>query len=308
MRADNPLDWANRAERLIRAGDKSGALAALLSASQAQPASAASEDRIGFLFAVLQRQQDAVDHFQKALNLDPRYAAAHYHLGVALWLANESQEGISELQEAAKLAPAVFDYRYRLGSAYLQSGAFPQAAAELKQAVSIDGSKTPAWIGLGRALQNQGDLDGAVNAFDHAVKLAPEDDNARNEYAYVLIETRRADRGIEESRRVLLHKPNDTSAWMNIGYADLKKGDFAAAEKAYRKSVEIDATLAAAHYDLGIALKMEDQLEAAQKELKDAIRLDPSLAQAHYTLGITYWQMGDFPATLEQMPCCHGSR
>jgi Flp pilus assembly protein TadD len=46
---------------------------------------------------------------------------------------------------------------------------------------------------------------------------------------------------------------------------------------------------------------MQDQLESAQKELQEAIRLDPSLAEAHYTLGITYWQSGDFAATIREM-------
>ncbi len=110
--------------------------------------------------------------------------------------------------------------------------------------------------------------------------------------AYVLIETRQPDRGIAESRTVLSHDPKNTSALMNIGYADLKTGDFEGAEKAYRKRFTIDPTTAAAHYDLGLALKLRDQIEAAQAEFKEAIRLDPILAQAHYSLGITYWQTG----------------
>ena len=88
---------------------------------------------------------------------------------------------------------------------------------------------------------------------------------------------------------------------MNLGYANLKKGDFRLAESAYRKLITVDASSAAGHYDLGIALKMLDQLEPAKKELEEAIRLEPSLAEARYTLGITYWQSGDFPATIEQM-------
>ncbi|MGA8027285.1 MAG: tetratricopeptide repeat protein, partial [Bryobacteraceae bacterium] len=53
--------------------------------------------------------------------------------------------------------------------------------------------------------------------------------------------------------------------------------------------------------DLGLALKMKDQIEQAQSEFEEAIRLDPTLPQARYSLGITYWQLGDFPAAIEQM-------
>ena len=92
------------------------------------PASAESEDRIGFLLAVLGRQTDAIEHFQKSISLDTRFAAAHYHLGVALWLAKEPDRAMPELQEAARLSPTVFDYRYRLGSAYLDTRDYAQAA------------------------------------------------------------------------------------------------------------------------------------------------------------------------------------
>ena len=300
-RADSPAAWTNRAEELIRSGDKAGALSALSKAAEATPATAESEDRIGFLLAVLQQQTEAIAHFRKSIAIDWRYAAAHFHLGAALWLANDTRDGMEELEQAAKLAPGVFDYRYRLGAAYLQVGRYEDAATELKAATAIDRSKPPVWESLGQALQRSGDVAGALDAYREALKLDPANDAAHNNYAAMLIETRQPDLGIAESRKVLEHHPGDLGALMNIGYAHLKKGDFDAAEKAYREALTVDPKSAAAHYDLGIALKMKDQIEQAQGELKEAIRLDPGLPQAHYTLGITHWQQGNFPAALEQM-------
>ncbi len=206
-RADTPSEWEDRAEQLIRQGDKQGALDALAKASESTPASAESEDRIGFLLAVLQHQADAITHFQRALSIDSSYAAAHYHLGIALWQANDRDRAMPELESAAKLSPNVFDYRYRLGSAYLQKTDYEHAVTELMQAVALDASKFAAWEDLGHALQGKGDLAGAVDAYSHAVTLDPTNDVARNDYAYMLIETRQADRGIEESRKVLERDP-----------------------------------------------------------------------------------------------------
>lgn len=306
--ADTPQDLANKAEQLIRGGDKEGAFAILLEAERAGPASPQSEDRIGFLYAVLGRGPEAVRHFEKSIALDTSYAAGHYHLGVALWQANDHEHGVQELEAAAKLAPNVFDYRYRLGSAYLLLGKPDEAAAELKQAVGLDGTKIAAWQDLGRALQGTGDLAGAVDANEHALAFDPANDSLRDNYAYLLIETRRAEQGIEESRKVLAHNPADLSALMNIGYARLMTGAFDAAEQAYRQAVAADGQSAVAHYDLGIALKMRDQLEAAQTEFKEAIRLEPRLAEAHYSLGIADWQLGDFAGMSEQMRAALGIR
>lgn len=273
-RADTPSALADQAEQLIRQGSAQEALSVLAKAADASPASAQSEDRIGFLYAVLQHSAEAIDHFQKSIALDSTYAAAHFHLGIALWNQNETDRGTAELEEAAKLAPDVADYRVRLSAAYEK---------------------------LGRALQTKGDLAGAVAQLQRAIDTDPNNDITRNEYAFLLIETRQPDRGIAEAQTVLAHKPNDTNALMNIGYAYLKTGDFAGAEKTYRQALTIDPKLPAAHYDLALALKMQDQLEAAQKEFAETIRLDPNLAQAHYSLGITYWQLGDFPTTMKEM-------
>jgi superkiller protein 3 len=274
MQADTAAALAARAEQLIRHGSRQEALDTLAKAAQANPASPESEDRIGFLYAVMQHAGEAIDHFQRSIALGPNYAPAHFHLGIALWNQNETERGTAELEKAVKLAPGVSDYRVRLGSAYEK---------------------------LGRALQDKGDLEGAVDKFQRALQADPANDVTRNEYAFALIQIRQPDRGIQESRKVLERKPDDTSALMNIGYAYLKTGDFDGAEKVYRQAIAIDPKLAAAHYDVALALKMKDQIEAAQKEFQEAIRLDPNLSQAHYSLGITYWQLGDFPATIKQM-------
>jgi protein O-GlcNAc transferase len=294
VQADTPAELADKAEQLIRSGNKDEAVATLVKAAEAAPVTAESEDRIGFLYAVLQQQSDAQAHFEKSLQIDRGYAPAHYHLGALLWNSGQQDQGLNELQTAAKLDPNVFDYRYRLGSAYLRLNRFDDAIPELKQAVAVNQASVPAWTDLGRALQQKGDLAGAVDAFEKAATLDPANDA-------VLIETRQPQKGIEESQKVLTRNPKDTSALMNIGYADLKTGDFDAAEKAYREMIAIDANSAAGHYDLGIALKSKDQIEAAQQEFREAIRLDPSLAQAHYSLGISDWQLGDFAGLAEEM-------
>jgi tetratricopeptide (TPR) repeat protein len=307
-RAETPLVLADRAEQALRSGDKQGALELLDLASQATPATAESEDRIGFLFAVAGEPAESLEHFRKALGIDPNYPAAHFHLGAAMFVSGDVEHSLPELQEAVRLAPNVFDYRYRLGSAYIRANDPAHAATELKAAVALNATIAPAWATLGRALQGTGDLAGAVDAYGHAIALNPGDDATRNDYAYVLIETRQADQGIAESQRVLDHNASDPTAWMNIGYADLKKGEFGVAEKAYRQTLAIDPKSAAGHYDLAIALKMQDQIDSAKKELETALQLDPTMMEAHYTLALADWQLGDLETAIKELRTATAAR
>src|SRR5580704_903362 len=94
-----------RAIALKSKGDAAGALAAYEQAAALDPKSARFQDEIGFLLAVLNRRDEAVSRFKRAIELDPRYAPAHFHLGVAFWLAEDQAHSIPELDTAAALDP-----------------------------------------------------------------------------------------------------------------------------------------------------------------------------------------------------------
>src|SRR5581483_1282491 len=96
--ADTQAALADQAEQLIKQGSTQDALDTLAKAAAASPASAQSEDRVGFLYAVVQHADEAIEHFQKSIAIDSGYAAAHFHLGIALWNQNETDRGTAELE------------------------------------------------------------------------------------------------------------------------------------------------------------------------------------------------------------------
>ena len=101
-------------------------------------------------------------------------------------------------------------------------------------------------------------------------------DADRNKTSRGAVQRIRADSSAqsEQRRRLGQHRVRASEA-----------GKYEQAAEDFHKALAQDPNSPAAHYDLGIALKMTDQIEAAQKELAEAIRLDPSLPEARYTLG-----------------------
>src|SRR5262245_62287842 len=84
--ADTLAQIEAKAAELKARGDAAGSLAEWTRAAALNPKSARIQDEIGFLLAVLQRHQEALEHLERAVQLDPRLAIAQYHLGVAYWL------------------------------------------------------------------------------------------------------------------------------------------------------------------------------------------------------------------------------
>src|SRR5437016_370822 len=102
----------SRALELKSRGDAAGALAAWQQAAALNPKSARIQDEIGFLLVVLNRRDEALQHFERAIALEAQFAPAHYHLGVAYWLQQDPTRSIPQLQAAVELDPQNFDYRY----------------------------------------------------------------------------------------------------------------------------------------------------------------------------------------------------
>src|SRR5262245_17414999 len=156
---------------LEKKGDAQGALALWQKAAALEPNAPLAEDRIGFLLAVLNRHDEAVPHFLRAIQLDSRFAPAHFHLGVAYLLHQDANQGIPHLQTATEIAPDNFDYRFYLGRALNDTAHHAEALAQLRAATALNDKHAEAWNQLGIACQNTGHEADALDAYRRAVKL-----------------------------------------------------------------------------------------------------------------------------------------
>jgi tetratricopeptide (TPR) repeat protein len=89
----------------------------------------------------------------------------------------------------------------------------------------------------------------------------------------------------------------------------MQKGDLQAAVAEYRTLVAAEPGNAEAFYNLGTALKQQDDFAGAEQALLEAVRLEPDLPEAHFTLGVVFWQTrrpeeaaAQFRAALAQKP------
>ena len=80
----------------------------------------------------------------------------------------------------------------------------------------------------------------------------------------------------------------------------MQKGDLAGRSTDYRRCARSTRRNAEAAYNLGLALKQQDDFAAAEIELRKAMALDPALPEAPFTLGVVLWQTGRATKPLQQ--------
>jgi tetratricopeptide (TPR) repeat protein len=246
------------------------------------------------------RLAEALDLYEKVLDLKPELTAAHLNLGIALQNEEKLEESLRCYQKVLLLEPELPAVHNNIGSVLRLQGKLPEAAAFLEKAIELDPNQPVAYNNLGAVLQAQKKWDEALAAYERARTLAPQDVEAYNNIGYlyssqekldlalewysrahavqpdapavhnnagnVLRELGRLDRATESYRRALAVLPDFADAWSNLGNSLREQGHFAEAIAAYTRAVELKPDNAGFHWNQALAALASGDLERGWAE------------------------------------------
>jgi tetratricopeptide (TPR) repeat protein len=127
--------------------------------------------------------------FSVAFNLFEDFnlqADAHFNLASVLWHEGKLDEAIHHYQKAVQFRPDFPDARNSLGSALRQQGRLDEALAQYQQALQLRPDSESAHFNLAKALYQKGNVDQAIAQFQSALQLEPADMEAQNNLAWCL--------------------------------------------------------------------------------------------------------------------------
>jgi len=145
----------------------------------------AGENNLGGTLFQKGQVDDAIAHFQKALEINPTYIEAHNNLGLALIKKGHVDEAIAQYQETLGINPGYAEAHYNLGNAVLQKGQLDEAMAQYQEALEINPNFAEAHSNLGAVFFQKGQVDAAIVQFQEALKLKPDYVDAQNNLAKV---------------------------------------------------------------------------------------------------------------------------
>ncbi len=138
------------------------------------PQHALARRQLGDTLLKEERFDEAALHFEQALGSDtPADADAHLHcnLGVALTGAGRTTEAIDHYRRALELDPDLSDAHYNLAGALIDTGGFDTGVHHYREAIRLDPTSARAYIRLGNALAGAGKLDEAITEFRAVLQL-----------------------------------------------------------------------------------------------------------------------------------------
>lgn len=266
----NDLPTAVRSADLLElSGERSAAAAALQQALQLAPDSAAVHYRLGRL-ASGQADGRAIGHFEAALAVEPDYREAIYALAQELRLAGRQAEAEQQLE------------RYESSRAALRRHYEDPLIDAMDTVRSASAQQV---FSDARALQDRGDLEGALALYVSALEIDPNYAQAHVNLIVVYGQLDRHDEVAGHYERAVSLNPSIAEAHYNYGVSRHLAADYSGAAAAFRKALAINPQDANAHNNLANALENGRQDAEAARHYRLAIEHDPSHPQANYHLG-----------------------
>ncbi|MGC2284157.1 MAG: tetratricopeptide repeat protein [Candidatus Acidiferrum sp.] len=275
----------------------------------------------------------AITPLQKLLAEKPDIAWAHFQLAYAYTALKRDDEARAEYERAIALDPKMSEAFLNLGILLTQKD--PAAAvAPLRKAVDLLPAQSRPRFLLGFALERSGDIAGAAESYEAALRLDPRDVEATVHLGNLYAGLKKYPEAETKFRSALESQPKYAPALLGLAQSlDAQKKPEAAAayrdflavqpDNALARSRLIDLLLAQNQYDAALAeldradagkpasldsLRSRADILIAQKKwddsiaiLRKALVLAPGDAQLHGGLGRVYLQKRDFPAAEKEI-------
>jgi tetratricopeptide (TPR) repeat protein len=177
---------SRQADEAIRRGDLNAAAALLRQVIRDRPDLSRPRINLGQVLQFQRNSEEAVKVFQEAVSEFPQEALAQFSLGTAYEMTGQQSAAAAAYREALRLKPDYADALFGLGSLLRKEKNFAEAAHVLRQSASANPGFAPSHVILGLCLEELGETDSAVQELRLAVKLAPQDHEAKKQLERLL--------------------------------------------------------------------------------------------------------------------------
>lgn len=247
--------------------------------------------------------QDSLQHFDKAIALDPDFATAE------LARANKSptaKEFFEHLNKAVALADKASDGEklFILANQAGANGDVPKQKDYLDKLIAAYPNDERAQFTVGNYYFGQQDYSSAIEHYKKATELAPNYSPAYNILGYAYRQQNDYSNAEQAFKKYVELIPNDPNPYDSYGELLLKMGKFDDSIVQYRKALSIDPHFVPSHFGISADLTYMGKPQDAEAELSKMLeqaRNDGELRTAYFGLAVLATDSGKLEKALQQM-------
>jgi protein O-mannosyl-transferase len=282
---DNYTMHCNLGVLLASQGDNKMAEFHYMEALKIKPDDKDTNMNFGNLLVRQGRLDEAIGSYTAAIKSKPDFVEAYNNIGIAYVQRGDRQKAIEQFSTAVKINPGYVDAQNNLNMAMLHKQI--KESASTKQSVASEGIHTfSGRMAMGTSLMKKGDLDGAINNFQEALKIEPENINAHVSMGLALGYKRNFDGAITHFRAAIKINPRIPEIYNSLAVALAYTGRTDEAIAQLNKALEINPRFAKAHNTWGVMLAKSGKMEEGIDHLRKAIEIDPEYTEAKNNLNL----------------------
>ena len=236
---------------------------------------------------------DAIYEYEQALRYDPNWVEVYYNLGnLYSELGDRDDEAERAYRSAIRLNPNFIQAHYNLGSLFARSGHnLEQAVHEYEQVTRLNPQSFDAYLRAASVYQTLGNSEQAIRNYESSLRINYASFQAHFNLGLLLAKTqnRQLD-AITHYQQALTIEPLNADTHYNLAnlLSSIPSKSSEAVEH-YKAAMQSKPDFPEALYNLAILLsKDETKLSEAITYLQSAIELKPDVYFMHYRLGLLY--------------------
>ena len=245
--------------------------------------------------------QDSIQHFDKAISLDPNFALAELNRAQ---VSPTGKEFFEHLKKAVALADKASNGERLLilGNDAGANGNVVKQKEYLDQLVAAYPNDERAHFNLGGYYFGQQDMPQAIMHYKKATELAPTYSTAFNILGYAYRQNADYANSEQAFKKYIELIPSDPNPYDSYAELLLKMGRFDEAITQYRKALTIDSNFINSHQGIAAALMYQGKPDEANAELQkitDKARSDAERRTALFAMTVVHLDSGKMDKALE---------
>jgi len=206
---------------------------------------------------------EAIEHFETAIRIEPRFAPAYVGMAMALSCDGRNAEARDYLAKAVERRAQYPDALAAMGVLLVKEENWSGAQDYFERALKLKPNLLAAQHGLGLALVNLGKSQEAISPLQNALQLDPDSFEAHYVLGNALFNLRDLHTAIDQYREALRIKPDYLDALSNLGVALGMLGDADGAVDCFERIVQIDPEFNGAQSNLAKARELKSKRPSA---------------------------------------------
>lgn len=244
----------------------------------------------------LERFEEALADFNKAIEIYPQYASIYNNRGNVYLDLDKPEDALKDFNKAIELSPGYGVAYNNRGNTQHELGRHLAAVDDYRKAIEIMPGNAVPYNGRGKVQGVLGRPYTALRYLTRALTLNGKYPAAYRNRATIYLHLERFDDAIEDFGRVIGLSPDDAELYLGRGRAWARSGKDQQALRDFSKAIELDPENAQAFAERGALANSRRQYDAALEDLNQAIALDKDLLEAYYNRAVAQFRMANAEA------------